>query len=162
MKAKWMVLAFTVVVSLNGITLAQKLNDAAASNIELKVESSDGNNGLAVAFNQDKNIYYTVFAGNEIYPIEAHSLDGSSLRSTAIGVDARGMWYNSSCNCIQGTIYNNMGSFEMGLDGNGFPSPVITSSTTYNLGGQGVTTGYKNYIYSLDKSGMVLKFKNDI
>lgn len=140
-------------------SFAQLRSEVASADIVLKIESSDGNNGLAVCHNPVKNVYYSIFAGNSSYPIETHNSAGESIDSQQAGVDARGMWFNSSCNCLQGTMYNNAGSFDISLDLQGKPSGTQTNMEVYNLDAQGVTTGNGKYVYSYDGYGNILKFK---
>lgn len=63
--------------------------------LKLSLQSMDGTNGCAVAWNPDKKLYYTVVAGNVDYPIDIFTEAGMWISSLKSGVDNRGLWYNS-------------------------------------------------------------------
>jgi hypothetical protein len=108
--------------------------------ITLTIQGEDGTNGVAVAYNPSTQLYYTVFAGNAVYPIEVHSSTGTSLSSEEIGFDVRGMWYNPGTKSLEGISYDNQGGFEIKLNADGTIKGSSASSFAYGMDGQTVAT----------------------
>ncbi len=153
-------LSFILCVTLYaGIAFAQAPKQNASHDIVLTINSYDGNNGLAVAYNAKLNLYYSIFAGNQDYPIEVHDGSGRSVFSTSIGADVRGMWFNDKKNQLEGILYDNKGSFVMKLDGSGYPKPVETSGASYGMESQCVAAFFKGNVYFVNDYGYLFKFK---
>lgn len=108
--------------------------------ITLTVQGEDGTNGVSVTYNPSTQLYYTVFAGNSMYPIEVHSSSGTSIATQEVGFDVRGMWYNPSTKTIQGISYDNQGGFEIKLNTDGTIMGSNATSFSYGMDGQSVAT----------------------
>lgn len=108
--------------------------------VTLLIKGEDGSNGVAVTYNPDKQLYYTVFAGNALFPVETHNSSGISLNTQQVGYDVRGMWYNPSKKCLEGINYDNSGGFEMVLDQNGNITGTKATAFSYGMGSQSVAT----------------------
>ena len=88
--------------------------------VTLEAHPTDGNNGMAVAYNKEKSLYYTVFGGNSEFAIETYSLIGKKLHSTTAKADMRGMWWNEKKKQLQGNAAGDFGMAVLGLDGSGY------------------------------------------
>ncbi|TNE54151.1 MAG: hypothetical protein EP338_08285 [Bacteroidetes bacterium] len=150
-------IAFILVLLLSTTAFGQKVKYQINKDMELKIKSDNGNNGLAVVYNKKKKIYYTIYAGNKSYPLEVHDLSGTSVYQMRSDVDARGMWYDKKCNCLMGTVYGNAGSYEIELNADGMPVRTTENSKTYNFDGQGVAVAGKKYIYHMAAGGSLVK-----
>lgn len=151
-------LAFTGLIA--QFTLAQTPNLHPKVDLRLGITSDEGTNGLAVAYNPSKNLYYTVYAGNALFTMEVHKTTGESIKVMPIGGDLRGLWYNESKARLEGILYGNAGTCSFELDGNGFPSTISTTSFDYGMGAQDVAVYNKGKVYFADYSG-VTSFKQD-
>ncbi len=96
--------------------------DNPQKDIELIIKSSDGNNGMAVAWNPAKHLYYAAFGGNASYPLEVFTADGRNVYSEEIGFDIRGMVYHEKWNCLIGNCYDDAGYFRIYLSESGMPT----------------------------------------
>lgn len=117
---------------------AQQPVAASDCDVKLAVQGKDGSNGVAVAYNPSANVYYTVFAGNDLFPIQLHNTNGASLSTEAIGYDVRGMWYNPAKNCLEGISYNNTCGFELKLNSDGSIADRTATAVSYGMGNQTV------------------------
>ncbi|MES2555558.1 MAG: hypothetical protein V4604_05365 [Bacteroidota bacterium] len=108
--------------------------------VTLTVQGEDGTNGVSVTYNPSTALYYTVFAGNALYPIEVHSSNGTSIASESVGFDVRGMWYNPSTKALEGISYDNQGGFEIKLNADGTIKGSVATSFSYGMDGQTVAT----------------------
>lgn len=151
-------LAFTGLIA--QFAFAQTPNLHPKVDLRLGITSNEGNNGLAVAYNPSKNLYYTVYAGNAIFTMEVHKSTGESIKVMPIGGDLRGLWYNESKARLEGILFENAGTCSFELDGNGFPSSISTKSFDYGMGAQDVAVYNKGKVYFADYSG-VTSFKQD-
>lgn len=74
--------------------------------MKLVMPSGDGTNGVGVAWNPGKKIYYACFAGNESYPLVMFSKKGKVINSSlTTRFDVRGFWFNKAENRLEGTVY---------------------------------------------------------
>ncbi|MES2589624.1 MAG: hypothetical protein V4622_11645 [Bacteroidota bacterium] len=153
MKTKFNLVCLTFLL-LTQFVVAQAPIQNPVQDISLVIESSDGNNGLGVAFNPEKNIYYSVFAGNMHYPIEVHNTTGKSIFSAEIGGDLRGFWYNPAQKCLEGILYNNEGSGKFYLDNSGFPLQINSESFAYGMEANDVACFNKGKVYILGSGGI--------
>lgn len=90
--------------------------------IELAMPGDLGSNGASVVYHPIQKKYYAAFAGNADYPLAVFDLKGKLLNDTAVGFDARGMWYNSKTKTIQANGYNDFGWTNFKLNKKGFPT----------------------------------------
>ena len=133
---------------------AQTPMQSPLNDLSLVIESEDGNNGLAVAYDKFKNIYYTVFAGNAAYPIEVHDANGKSISSSEIGADLRGFWLNPSSSNLEGILYDNAGSCTFKLNQYGFPLGVDIVSFSYGMDGNDVACFNNGKVYFITYDGI--------
>lgn len=110
------------------------------STLTLTINGESGTNGLAVAYNPKNNLYYSIFAGNEVYPLETHTANGTTIASQEAGCDARGMWYNPKKKCLEGILYGNNGMVTLKLDANGKIEGSVLSSFSFGMDDQTVAT----------------------
>lgn len=94
--------------------------------LTLKIQQSGGTNGSSVAYDPSKGIYYTVIAGNAVFPFEAFDKKGNPQGSAEAGFDMRGIWMNGST-----------------LEGNG---PGESGWVTFDLTSAGKPTGQTRLI----------------
>src|SRR6218665_327241 len=97
---------------------AQNLKSSVGCDMNLQIVSEDGTNGLGVTYDEKAQRYYTAYAGNQIYPLEAFNAKGDFIFTTQLGVDARGFWYNSSTKCLEGIGYGNKDSYSIPVNAN--------------------------------------------
>ncbi|MEY3236212.1 MAG: hypothetical protein RI883_313 [Bacteroidota bacterium] len=124
------------------------------NDVTLSINDDAGTNGLAVAYNAKKDLYYSVFAGNETYNIEVHNAAGVSLKTIQIGGDLRGFWYNESKNQLQGILYGNTGSFSYDLDGEGYPIEIKITDFSYGMEEQNVAVFNNGIVYFANYDGV--------
>lgn len=114
-----MVAAFLMLFTL--AIQAQPLNNP-QKDLVLVISSEEGNNGIAVTYNEDKDLYYAAFGGNEFYPLEVFTSSGKNVYSEKIGFDARGLAYDKKTNCLYGNAYDDGGYFKIFLNDAGLPT----------------------------------------
>lgn len=119
---------------------AQKPLTTSNCDVTLTIQADNGTNGVAVAYNPSKQLYYTVFAGNAEYPLETHDINGNSIATQEIGFDVRGMWFNPSTRQLEGINYNNEGSFVITLDDKGMINGTRMVDFSYGMESQTVAT----------------------
>lgn len=130
-------LIFIALSTFIGIHAQQPLTNTNCD-ITLTIQGEDGTNGVAVAYNADKQLYYSVFAGNSLFPLETHSIAGTSVATQEAGFDVRGMWYNPGKKCLEGICYDNGGGYEITLDANGQITGSRATAFSYGMGSQTV------------------------
>lgn len=151
-------LFLSFMLSFSGI--AQVPFSQAVCDVMLQISSNDGTNGLAVTYNPDKKLYYSVFAGNGAYPLEVHNVNGESILQTEIGYDARGMWYNSKTKALEGITYNNQGGFVFTLNKDGMPEGSKATDFSYGMDAQTVAVyAEKMKMVLFTEQGVVSFFK---
>jgi hypothetical protein len=138
------------------LSFAQAPVQTAQKDIQLNIQADKGFNGLAVAYNQKENVYYSVFAGNTSFPLEVHNAaTGASIATKEVGADIRGMWYNPKKNQLQGILVGNEGSYEMDLVGTMFSSPKIIN-IAYGLDFNDIACFHNKKIYFLNGNGLTV------
>lgn len=99
------------------------------------IKQTGGSNGTGVAYNPEKKLYYTAFAGNSSFPLETFSTSGTNVHQTITGFDVRGFWFNPTTKKIEGNGYSG-GLFSMGTNytgyPNGSPSSIESNQPDYN------------------------------
>lgn len=139
MKKQLFLFALSLLISGSSLR-AQTPVSSAINDITLPIYSEDGNNGVAVAYDPNRALYYTSYAGNASYPIEVFDAYGSSKYTGAIGADIRGMWYNPAAKRLEGILYDNTGGFFITLDMNGTPLNNNITAFSYGMDAQAVAT----------------------
>jgi len=114
-------LAIFLIPAVSVVATAQP-SDKPALDLELIIHSESGNNGVSVAWNEQKQLYYAAYGGSTDYPLEVFSEKGEYLYSKPIGYDIRGMAYHEEWNCLVGNLYDNGGYFKIYLDESGLPT----------------------------------------
>ncbi len=137
-----------------GFLSAQTPLQTPVNDISLMIDGEYGNNGLGVAYDKFKNIYYTVFAGNASYPIEVHDAKGKSISSSEIGADLRGFWLNPSSGNLEGILYDNAGSCSFKLNQYGFPTGIEIDNFSYGMEGNDVTCFNNGKVYFITYDGI--------
>lgn len=122
-------LACAVMSSFGSLALAQPLNNP-VSDIQLIINSDDGNNGISVSWNPNKRLYYVALEGNSQSMLEIFDATGMSLFSAPFGVEIRGLNYSNRENCLIGNAYGDLGYFKIALNNEGFPNGEITKYVT--------------------------------
>jgi hypothetical protein len=116
---KNLILCYALLLSLP--LAAQNAIDYPTASLILQLPQGSGKNGTAVAYNPEKRIYYTAFAGNPEFPIHSFSADGTLLDESRIGNDIRGLWWNPKSETLEGNCYGDLGWVQIGLDENDMP-----------------------------------------
>jgi hypothetical protein len=154
MKKFAMCLIVLSMISVN-ITQAQDLMASAEAVVTLKMKAYNGSNAAAVCYNDDKNLYYAAFAGNEKYSLEVFDLYGQHLFQTKTNFDVRGLWYNPKTKQIEGNAYNNEGIIRKKLDEKAYPfeeaSPVLAVTEGPTQQAVGIYNSRKKVIYYMGK-----------
>jgi len=84
-----------------------------------------GSTPMEVAFNPFFNLYYTSSGGGGCNTLGTYSITGgSAINSVSECYDARGSWWNSNTNVLEGNSYNSAGIYTMALNGLGIPTGV--------------------------------------
>ncbi len=110
-------LVFTVGICINSLgVLSGQTQDTATLDVTMQTGSGTTNRS-GVAFNPDKQLYYSVNAGSSSYPIETYDINGNVLSSTNQSFDYRGLWWNPNTNQLEGNGYNNLGIWAQALNG---------------------------------------------
>lgn len=126
MKTSISIILLVCASSLSNALFGQQIYTA-KEQISYTFKASEGTNAVAVAWNSDKQVYYTLIAGNSDYPLETFSSTGSFLYTQAASVDARGLWYNSTTKTLEGNGAGEKGYFSMSIGSNLKPNaPEIT------------------------------------
>lgn len=107
MKKLTFILAF-VVIALAACT-SSKVNKKPTETLTLKFKSIKGTNASVVAYNPQKQLYYTAIAGNQSFPIETFNQNGEFLHTATLGFDLRGLWWNTKENTLQSNAYADLG-----------------------------------------------------
>jgi len=113
-------------------TMAQSLLGTAKETLKLEISSTTGTNAVAVAYNAGLKMYYTVFAGNSVYPLEVFSSTGEFLSTQEAGFDSRGMWYNKKTNSLEGVSYPDSKEHSIKLTSSGQPGQMTNGTVSYN------------------------------
>jgi hypothetical protein len=124
--------------------------------IQLRLQSDEGTNGCAVAWNPKQKLYYTIIAGNEIYPIDIFDERGTWKNQKQSGVDARGLWYNSKSGKLGGRSFAG-DLVEWNLSSSGEPQNFVVTGSIDMEGQQVTTLGAKGTMY-VYKEGTIVKY----
>lgn len=73
--------------------------------IVLKISSTEGFNGGAVAWDPYFKKYYASIAGNKDFSITVFNPDGKEVQTTIANADIRGMWFNPFYEYLEANIY---------------------------------------------------------
>jgi hypothetical protein len=95
----------------------------AVADITLVASGIGTDNRSGVAYNPEKQLYYSVNAGSPGYPLDTYNAAGDLLVSTEQGFDYRGAWWNPSTAQFEGNGYDVLGIFVQTIDGvTGYPT----------------------------------------
>jgi hypothetical protein len=79
---------------------------------------------MMIAFNPIKNLYYASSGGGGCNNMTTYTTTGGApLTSTSVCYDARGLWWNTNTNTLEGNSYNSAGIYTVTLNGvTGYPT----------------------------------------
>ena len=100
------------------------------TDLVLEISSEDGNNGIAVTYNPEKDLYYAAFGGNENYPLEVFTSSGKNVYSKEIGFDARGLAYDKKSNCAYVNSFEDGGYIKIQFNDAGVPTGQLENIMT--------------------------------
>ena len=156
-------LGILILTFISAAAFAQDLKSSVGCDISLQIVSENGTNALGVTYDETSNRYYTAFAGNKIYPLEAFTANGEFIFTTELGIDARGFWFNSKSKCLEGLGYENMNKYSIPvntLSGNATSAQLtIAETNSYGLEAQqvGVKCGKKEIMFVQNGSAYFFK-----
>lgn len=145
------ILLFVLVT--NTLGYSQSLKSASSCDLNLEIIADNGTNALGICFDEKQQRYYTAFAGNAEYPLEAFTSTGEFLFTTELGMDARGFWFNTKKNTLEGIGYGNKDSYSIPVDallGTTVTATITTKETnSYGMGEQqvGVSAGKRGIMF---------------
>ncbi len=84
-------------------------------------------NSTSVVFNPIFQKYYTVRAGNPLFPLESFSQTGTPIYQTTAGLDTRGMWWNPITSQVERNQYASGGWATVNLTTSGFAQNSYSS-----------------------------------
>ena len=108
------------------ISNAQTPAGTPVKDVEYTFNQSDGTNACAVAWNPGAQIYITVIAGNESFPMEGFNTSGKMVFSAQANFDWRGLWYNPVTMQMEGNGAGELGWTSFKLNNNNTPSAPLT------------------------------------
>lgn len=146
-----------IIPLISSITFAQPKTPTSTT-LKLSLQSTEGTNGCAVVWNSKQNLYYSIIAGNTVFPIDIFTATGKWKSSVESGVDNRGLWYNTKSGTLGGRSLD--GDFvEWSLSDSGVPENFTTVAST-DIDGQSVATfGAKGTIY-IYQEGIIVKYSS--
>jgi len=117
-----------------------------------KIRAETGTNAYVVTYNAQADIYYSAFAGNSTYPLEAFDNQGKTVYSSEIGIDARGLWFNKKNNSLEGLAYPNKGKFSIPVNSAGLPLSLVEpkKDTSYIPNNQSIATSNEKNLFLFD------------
>jgi hypothetical protein len=154
MTSKISISAFTLLVSTLMLSQVQPLG-MAVRDITLSFDQLDGTNGSAVAYNEQKGLYYIAIAGNATYPLETKDRSGYGKHTAQTTIDLRGLWYNAKTGRLEGNGYG-AGLFALSLDQDGYPTGVVTMLS------ENIYTGYDQACAVFDGKKAVLYYDGGV
>lgn len=114
--------------------------------LRLSLQSEDGTNGCAVAWNPEKKLYYTIIAGNVEFPMDIFDANGQWLSTHLSGVDNRGLWFNTKTGKLQARSFDGQ-LFDYALKSNGNPNAPIQVKENVGPSDQNIGTFAKGTVY---------------
>lgn len=106
MKTKLFFLTLTLVSFSAWTQVSLKdLNKKPKANLVLKLKSTEGTNGSALAWSPTSKVYCSVIAGNGDFPLDLFSESGVHLQTTNAWEDMRGLWFNPVYSVFEGNTY---------------------------------------------------------
>jgi hypothetical protein len=122
----------------------KKVIENPQATLELKFEMTSGTNGMAVAYNPKKKLYYAVIGGNTDYPLEVFDKNGNRLSGNAANIDTRGIWWNSKLNHLEANTYKRRGEatvLNLKLDDKGYYTGETIKITNNDIQPDGQAVG---------------------
>lgn len=120
--ARRLVLCALASLWMAGAACAQAPLETGKLEFTYRFQSTEGTNASAVAYVPGPNVYITVIAGNETFPMEVFDQQGKTIASQEVGLDIRGVWYNPETKALEGNGAGELGWYTMPLDANGLPA----------------------------------------
>jgi hypothetical protein len=87
-------------------TTVKSLNKKPVAGLTLRLKSTEGTNGAALAWNSATSTYYSVIAGNTDFPIDVFTADGTHIQTITTRMDLRGFWHNPTYSLMEGNTYD--------------------------------------------------------
>jgi hypothetical protein len=117
-------LLMTLIVAffVNVNSLYGQVIDFPRASLNLHFEQESGTNASSVTYNPTAQLYYSLIAGNEDYPLEVFNMDGINVYQTNAGRDMRGLWWNSKSNLLEGNCYGDGGIISFPLNDKSLPT----------------------------------------
>lgn len=115
---------------------SNKIIESPTETLELKYELTEGTNGMAVAYNPKKKLYYAALGGNDSYPIEVFDKKGKRLAGDRANIDTRGMWWNTELNRLEANTYRRRGDatvLSLTTDDKGYYTGAAVTITEKNI-----------------------------
>jgi hypothetical protein len=106
-------------------------------------------NQAGVAYNPDKNLYYTVRAGSSSYTLFTYDETGTQVAANTANFDFRGLWWNPNTSSLEGNSYAAQGYRRVDLDANGYALSTGTNDPASN--DQPNSQSQADYDYDLDE-----------
>lgn len=100
---------------------AQSPKSSVKPKLKLTFQGEAGTNGSAVAWNPSTKMYYATIAGNPEFPLEAFKKNGKPVFQSNVGIDCRGLWYNTTEEKLQLNGAGDNGYFDVKLGQSGQP-----------------------------------------
>lgn len=104
--------------------LAQSPLRNANAALTYRIQSNEGTNACGLAYNAKNGLYYTVFAGNTKYPLEAFDNRGQNKYAGEIGLDVRSLWFNAKKKVLEGMAFPQKGKFTISINNAGIPTSM--------------------------------------
>ncbi|HYG15241.1 MAG TPA: hypothetical protein VEC12_05760, partial [Bacteroidia bacterium] len=95
-KIEGIVMLVLLLVCSVSCTKKLKVEENPLKTLVLKFKQSGGTNGVAVAWDPGRKVYYAAIAGNPSFPLEMFDEKGNHLHSSETDFDMRGMWWNTA------------------------------------------------------------------
>lgn len=139
--------------------------------LQLTLRTTEGGtlNRSGVAYNPEKDMYYSVNAGTTFYPMETYDGKGKLLGAIEQGFDYRGVWWNPNTKQLEGNGFNTYGIWTAATDSknhangegkNVLPNtsgPDVQSCADYNWIDDEILYYHEGKIYVHDRKKNFLK-----
>jgi hypothetical protein len=141
----------TLFFLISGFSLDAQVIDQPKASLTIEFSQSSGTNASGMTYDPKRELYYTLIAGNETFPMEVFDAQGNNVYTTDAGSDMRGIWWNKKTKSVEGNCYSDGGIVGMELNEKGYPS--MGSKTLFSGSHQpssnvcGVFDGKKNIYY---------------
>lgn len=127
-----------------------------SASMTLTLQSTEGTNGCAVVWCPERQLYYTIIAGNTSYPIDRFNAQGAWVGQQASETDNRGLWFDQKRGKLMGrSLYGEI--VEWALDAEGQVTNLKVVGTVQPDESQSVACGSNGLVY-LYEQGVITKY----